>query len=154
MKIAFHRIMFCVLEIQKSPKASAEETNTTCFLVNVRDKGTDLPNNVIARTCPQSLHRNWRGGAIILRSPSICTISNLFRDGCRGASAPPPASPWATPWSDRHSPALFHSYGASRRRYGKSRLSTRQHAWHSAYFSNWSQHSPKCELLPYSLLPK
>ena len=42
--------MFCVLEIQKSPKASAEETNTTCFLVNVRDKGTDLPNNVIART--------------------------------------------------------------------------------------------------------
>ena len=46
----FFRKMFCILEIRKSPEASNEDTNTTCFLVNVRDKGTDLPNNVIART--------------------------------------------------------------------------------------------------------
>ena len=42
--------MFCVLEIRESPVGSNEGTNTTCFLENVRDKGTDVPNNVIART--------------------------------------------------------------------------------------------------------
>ena len=34
----------------KSTDVSDKASNTQCFLSNVRDKGTDLPNNVITRT--------------------------------------------------------------------------------------------------------